>query len=547
MLKNKSVQYIVVLSIVLPSFFSKISCVSYEQYVFYNHKHEFLAKIPKNIMYRLSKVLAKSVHFSDHSEFVINISPNTISSYPQLLPESWNLFLKYLKAHESQSKLVKSMDTVKQALQDIGESSVDIKLDLLYFSSRYQFKELEKYLIPFIAYIWKQFSQAMPYDDLDESRNLESFVEKIFYSTCVFRKILANQKHYYPYFYLFIQDIITHNCWIQDVAISSNNKFIVSASHDGAVKIYDTTACRQSKSIINHAHQVNSMAISRDNRWIISGSDDGNIKIYDRDNNYIKTVNVGSRVVNVVVSSDGKFIVFGLSDGSVKIYESVTQETKTIIIYNRKVSSIILSKNNRWVVLGFSDGKINIYDRDTSNLETIINHGCQVNSIALSNNNKFIAAGFNDGTVKLYNIKIGETITIAQHSKAVESVAISSNNKFIVSASLDGAVKMYDRALGKSTNINAHQYGVKKVVISNDSRFVVSGAYCGSTKLYDIKNQEAKDIITSGRVRGISSLAISNDSKRIVIGSIDGAVRLAGNISQLDDASFFKIIESTLE
>lgn len=546
MLKNKSVRYIVVLSIILPSFFSKISCVSYEQYVFYNHKHEFLAKIPKNIMYMLSKVLAKSIHFSDHSEFVINISPHTVSNYPQLLPESWNLFLKYLKAHQSQSKLVKSMHTVKQALQDIGESSVDIKLDLLYFSSRYQFKELEKYLIPFIACIWKQFSQAMPYDDLDVSRNLESFIEKIFYSTCVFRKILANQKHYYPYFYLFIQDIITHNCWIQNVAISNDNRFVVSASHDGTVKIYDR-ASRQSKIIINHTRQVNSMAISRDNRWIISGSDDGNIKIYDRDNNYINTVNVGSRVVNVVVSSDGRFIVFGLSDGSVKIYESVTQETKTIIIYNKKVSSIVLSKNNRWIVLGFSDGKINIYDRDTSNFETIINHDCQVNSIALSNNNKFVAAGFNDGTVKLYNIKAEKTITIAQHSRAVESLAISSNNKFIVSASLDGAVKMYERAVGKSTNINAHRYGVKKVVISNDSRFVVSGAYCGSTKLYDIKNQEAKDIITSGSVRGISSLAISNDSKMIVIGSIDGAVRLAGNISQLDDTSFFKIIESTLE
>lgn len=108
-----------------------------QDYTFYDSKHRMLAKFSKALMCRLSKVIAKSADFRDRSEFRITLSDKLMSSNPQLLPDSWALFSKYLKAHHKEYESLKYLGSVNKSLLAIKSASEIVLLDLLYFSSRY--------------------------------------------------------------------------------------------------------------------------------------------------------------------------------------------------------------------------------------------------------------------------------------------------------------------------------------------------------------------------------------------------------------------------
>ncbi len=70
---------------------------------------------------------------------------------------------------------------------------------------------------------------------------------------------------------------------MRSVAISSDNKFIVSGSEDNTIRVWERESGTQLQEIKGHNSFVNSVAISSDNMFIISGSDDKTIRVWERD------------------------------------------------------------------------------------------------------------------------------------------------------------------------------------------------------------------------------------------------------------------------
>ncbi len=70
---------------------------------------------------------------------------------------------------------------------------------------------------------------------------------------------------------------------MRSVAISSDNKFIVSGSEDNTIRVWERDSRTQLQEIKGHNSYVNSVAISSDNMFIVSGSDDKTIRVWERD------------------------------------------------------------------------------------------------------------------------------------------------------------------------------------------------------------------------------------------------------------------------
>ncbi len=61
---------------------------------------------------------------------------------------------------------------------------------------------------------------------------------------------------------------------MKSVAISSDNKFIVSGNRDKTIRVWERESGSQIQELIGHDFDVNSVAISSDNKFIVSGSND---------------------------------------------------------------------------------------------------------------------------------------------------------------------------------------------------------------------------------------------------------------------------------
>ncbi|KAK3258497.1 receptor of activated protein kinase C 1-like protein [Cymbomonas tetramitiformis] len=72
-----------------------------------------------------------------------------------------------------------------------------------------------------------------------------------------------------------------HNSSLPDVVISSDGQFALSASWDGALRLWDLNTGTTTRRFVGHSKDVLSVAFSIDNRQIVCGSRDKTIKLWN--------------------------------------------------------------------------------------------------------------------------------------------------------------------------------------------------------------------------------------------------------------------------
>ena len=139
----------------------------------------------------------------------------------------------------------------------------------------------------------------------------------------------------------YLKTLGQHNDSIQSLAISSDNKYIVSVDSNDTIKLWDLQTGEYLKtynynnnmylfaSIIgtipldSFKECFTSLAISSDNKHIISGNSNGIIKLWDlQTGEYLKTLGQhNDSIQSLAISSDNKYIVFKSIDKTIRIWD----------------------------------------------------------------------------------------------------------------------------------------------------------------------------------------------------------------------------------
>jgi WD40 repeat protein len=119
-----------------------------------------------------------------------------------------------------------------------------------------------------------------------------------------------------------------HTDQVNHVVLSKDNKYLISASSDKTVKIWNTTNGKLEKSLAGHDWKVLTVAISSNGKYIVSGSNDGSIKLWDFETGKeIKSFdNIGANVRGVGFNNDFTRIYSAMQ------YELDSFETKGILV-----------------------------------------------------------------------------------------------------------------------------------------------------------------------------------------------------------------------
>jgi WD40 repeat protein len=328
-----------------------------------------------------------------------------------------------------------------------------------------------------------------------------------------------------------IRTLAGHAAPVNGCAISPDGSFIVSASLDKTLKVWDAKTGKERLTLTGHTHWVESCAISPDGSFIVSASRDHTLKVWDASTGEERITLTGhtSQVNGCAISPDGSFIVSASDDETLKVWDARTGKGRlTLTGHARSVEGCAISPDGSLIVSASWDDTLKVWDVVTGKERlTLAGHAELMNDCAISPDGSFIVSASGDGTLKVWDARTGKArLTLIGHTDGVNGCAISPDGLFVVSASGDNTLKVWDATTGKERfSLTGHTSWVNGCAIAPDGSFVVSASWDKTLKVWDTRT--AKERLTrSGHTEWVNRCAINTDGSTIVSASLDNTLKV---------------------
>jgi WD40 repeat protein len=323
-----------------------------------------------------------------------------------------------------------------------------------------------------------------------------------------------------------IRTLVGHTGSVNGCAISPDGSFIVSASSDKTLKIWDARAGKERLTLAGHTWDVKGCAISPSGSLVVSASKDWTLRVWDIGTGKERLTLKGHTgwVNGCAISPDGSFIVSASGDKTLKVWDARTGEDRLSLTgHTSGVLDCAISPDGSFIVSASRDGTLRVWDARTGKERlALIGHTALVQACAIGPDGSFIVSASMDRTLKVWDARTGkERLTLTAHSGWVNACAISSDGSLIVSASSDETLRVWDARTGKEhLTLTGHTEGVWGCAISPGDPFIVSASDDATLKVWDAKTAKGRFALT-GHGAPVYCCAISPDGSLVVSASGD--------------------------
>ncbi len=290
-----------------------------------------------------------------------------------------------------------------------------------------------------------------------------------------------------------------HEGRVMSVAFSPDGHYLLSASMDTTVRLWEVTGGREVHTLTGHTSRVRSTDFSPDGTHLVSGGDDGTIKLWEVSTGREIHSFTGDKfgVQSVAFSPDGRYVLSGGEDMILKLWEVPGgREIRTFAGHGSRVLSAAFSPDGRFIASSGYDGTVRLWEASTGReVHAWKGHDGYVYSVKFSPDGKYVLSGSFDQTLKLWEVSTRREIrSFTGHSYVIMSVAFSPDGRYALSGSLDKTVKLWEVSTGRQVHsFTGHDSFVDAVAFSPDGGYVLSGGD-GEMKLWDIS---LKSLISS--------------------------------------------------
>jgi len=211
-----------------------------------------------------------------------------------------------------------------------------------------------------------------------------------------------------------------HSHFVQDVVLSSDANFALSASWDGTLRLWDLNQGVTTRRFVSHGKDVLSVAFSADNRQIVSASRDKSIKLWntlgeckysidDAHNDWATTVAFSPSAANPIIVSGG-------CDKAVKVWNLTNCKLKANLVgHTGYVNSVTVSPDGSLCASGGRDGQAILWDLNEGKQLYTLDAGDTINTLIFSPNRYWLCAGTDSG-IKIWDLESKNVVASLDHN-----------------------------------------------------------------------------------------------------------------------------------
>lgn len=329
-----------------------------------------------------------------------------------------------------------------------------------------------------------------------------------------------------------------HTMAIKCVALSSDNKQIVTGSDDGTAKVWTVSDGSLVANLVKHDAPINDVAFSPDGKLIATASQDKTARIWDLNGTIIAVIKHEASINSVNFSFDGARLVTASSDKTAQVWV-VAELTNAYLNQAEPRNQVALnghqgairraefSSDGNLVVTASDDGTAAIWDAKTGYLKnSLIGHTRGVLSAKFSNDLKTVVTASQDGTARSWDASRGNQLNELRHEGSVNSAEFNYNDELVVTASSDGTARIWEvRKLNTHKTLSGHRGKVNTAKFSADGGRVVTASDDTTARIWNAVTGKAL-IPLQGHLNEVNSAIFSSDGRLVITISNDQTARV---------------------
>jgi WD40 repeat protein/tetratricopeptide (TPR) repeat protein len=288
----------------------------------------------------------------------------------------------------------------------------------------------------------------------------------------------------------------------------------------------------------DHRDDVISAAFSSDNKYIITASENGGVNVWDNGNGQLLTSMSNSREskIKTVRFYDGDILLL-YNDGTIDRWRWEENQIEVLNSESQDIEKVAISQDATLYAAYTNNGEVIVKNVETGFLVFENIDALGVRDLAIDSNNQLLAVGYSSNIVELWDLNSKEIFnTLLGHTDWVESVSFSPDGSLLITTSLDGTSRVWDWSSGEEISLVTHNTGLILGVIGSDNKTLITADVNHSILLWDIDSGSQIGpplVIHNGTITG---LFISPDGKRLVSTSRDNrAILWELSIDELED------------
>ena len=224
---------------------------------------------------------------------------------------------------------------------------------------------------------------------------------------------------------------------INSAEFSSDNKFVLTASNDKKVRLYDFLSGELIKVFSTHKKKIYSALFSRNNKYVVTASKDKTARVYDvYSGDEIQVLNGhASWVIYANFNNSGDMVLTVTRDNTINVF-NVSDGLK---LYSFEGYSGTFSPDGSNLITIDKDSSVHVYNMlDGKLVHKIGRHTDRINDVTCSADGRFVSSASRDGTICIQNITNMESHKILiRHTNEVKSSIFSTDGNFIFSFDRD--------------------------------------------------------------------------------------------------------------
>lgn len=351
------------------------------------------------------------------------------------------------------------------------------------------------------------------------------------------------------FFPFYEKSLLAHRHYLSDFAFSPDNKWLVSASIDSSLIVWDLASFTPTDTLRGHQGAVMDVDFAFDGRSILSGDETGLAIIWPFQNGkvdrqQIKSINYEAVIRDVAFAQNPNHILFAgdykpegdyrpLRHLSVWSLYDNKWINRHIPLHEGSITNVVSvkSQDRTLAITAGADRSIKMLDYRTDSIFFhIANLPANVSNLDYSSGKDIMTVGLEDGTVHIWErVRSGypnRVISFKAHENYISDVVITPDDQRILTCSWDRTAKLWDLQGNLLKVFLGHKDGLRAISISKDQKIVITGGEDRTMRVWPVKAYEYKslDLSKAGALDVVHAVATNGD--QLLVGKFEGRALL---------------------